>query len=145
MKRALLMIGAIGCLTGLASAQTCPPAGARYVIKGFTGNTGVTAKGAPADPKGGCQWRTDDGRDLSWKMGSDVVPTGAAPSTAPPKGPLAVGSVYRCTLPGVGLFTGAYFGIVDGRTYQNFDRKRGSYSYDSASGVLRMTSGPSKA
>jgi hypothetical protein len=42
------------------------------------------------------------------------------------------------------MFTGAYFGIVDGSTYQNFDRKRGSYQYEPSTGVLRMTSGPSK-
>ncbi|MBK7686496.1 MAG: hypothetical protein IPJ25_11210 [Rhodocyclaceae bacterium] len=54
------------------------------------------------------------------------------------------GSVWRCTLPGIGLFTGAYFGIVDASTYRNFDGKRGSYSYDSKTGVLRLTSGFSK-
>lgn len=59
-------------------------------------------------------------------------------------GALQPGRVYTCTLPGIGLFTGAYFCVVDGSTYRNFDGKTGRYSFDPATGVLRMTSGPSK-
>ena len=57
---------------------------------------------------------------------------------------LQPGRVYTCTLPGIGLFTGAFFGIVDGSTYRNFDGKTGRYSFDASTGVLRMTSGSSK-
>ena len=42
------------------------------------------------------------------------------------------------------MFTGAYFGIVDGSTYRNFDGQRGGYTYDSGTGVLKLTSGSSK-
>ncbi|MGB4117881.1 MAG: hypothetical protein WBK51_15180 [Polaromonas sp.] len=57
---------------------------------------------------------------------------------------LQSGRVYTCTEPGFGLFTGAYFGIVDGSSYRNFDGKTGRYSFDASTGVLRMTSGSSK-
>jgi hypothetical protein len=57
---------------------------------------------------------------------------------------LQPGRVYTCTLPGIGLFTGAFFGIVDGTTYRNFDGKTGGYSFDASTGVLRLTSGSSK-
>jgi hypothetical protein len=72
----------------------------------------------------------------AWSMAS------AAPATG--SGALAPGSVYRCTLPGIGLFTGAYFGIVDARTYRNFDGKTGNLQFDPATGVLRLTTGPGK-
>lgn len=140
-------------LAGHASAQDCPAAGARYTIKGFTGDTGVTATGGKADRTYGCKWQTDDGRELWWKTGADVVPRAAGgqgaaqPVAASPAAAggaaLAAGSVYECTLPGVGMFTGAYFGIVDGSTYRNIDGKQGRYSFDAASGVLRLTSGSS--
>ena len=42
------------------------------------------------------------------------------------------------------MFTGAYFGIVDSKTYRNYDGKRGNYSYDAATGTLRLISGPSE-
>ncbi|GEM_PF-1845607 len=129
-----------------ASHAACPPAGAEYVIKGFTGDTRVTARGTPPDKRGGCFWRTEDGRDLWWNMGSDVKPAPPRPAgySETGKGALRPGSVYRCTLPGIGMFTGAYFGIVDGSTYRNFDGKRGSYTFDQRTGMLRLVSGSSK-
>ena len=135
-----------------APAQTCPPAGARYTIKGFTGDTQVTATGTPHHPQWGCKWNTEDNRELWWKMGGDVVPSGKAPApvaaaaakTGSTGTALEHGRVYTCTLPGIGMFTGAYFGIVNGSTYRNFDGKTGRYSFDPATGVLRMTSGSSK-
>jgi len=132
-----------------AAAQgACPPAGAAYTIKGFTGSTEVTSTGR-THPRDGCLWKTEDGRDLWWRMGDDVRPRAAPRPGATAKaggggGNLAPGSVYRCTLPGIGMFTGAYFGIVDGKTYRNFDGKRGNYSYDATTGTLRLISGPSK-
>lgn len=68
----------------------------------------------------------------------------AAPSLGKPGSAMQPGRVYTCTLPGVGLFTGGYFGIVNGSTYRNFDGKTGRYSFDASTGVLRMTSGSSK-
>ena len=137
-------------LSGAVPAQaTCPPAGSAYTIKGFTGDTHVTAAGATPQRRDGCLWKTEDGRDLWWRMGDDVRP---APRSRPARTgrgwrwyrPLAPGSVYRCTLPGIGMFTGAYFGIVDSKTYRNFDGKRGNYSYDAATGTLRLISAPSR-
>ena len=52
--------------------------------------------------------------------------------------------VYECTLPGIGIFHGAFFGLVDGKTYRNFDGKRGVYTYDASSKRLALTSGSSK-
>lgn len=140
-------IGAVAFAAALPpSHAACPPAGAEYVIKGFTGDTRVTARGTPPDRKGGCFWKTEDGRDLWWNMGSDVQPAPPRPAgySATGHGALVPGSVYRCTLPGIGMFTGAYFGIVDGSTYRNFDGKRGSYTFDQRTGVLRLVSGSSK-
>lgn len=138
-------------LSGAVPAQaTCPPAGSAYTIKGFTGDTHVTAAGATPQRRDGCLWKTEDGRDLWWRMGDDVRPRAAVKTGPAPvaggggTGPLAPGSVYRCTLPGIGMFTGAYFGIVDSKTYRNFDGKRGNYSYDAATGTLRLISGPSQ-
>jgi hypothetical protein len=139
-------------LSTSASAQTCPPAGTAYVIKGFTMETPVTATGEPVDPKWGCRWKTEDNRDLWWKMGNDVIPAKRSQALPPPSPPsagksgatLQPGRVYTCTLPGIGMFTGAYFGIVDGTTYRNFDGKTGRYQFDASTGVLRMTSGSSK-
>lgn len=133
-------------------AQACPPAGARYVIKGFTGDTAVTSAGTAQNPKQRCQWTTEDGRELWWRMGEDVVPSGkaAAPSAPAPAlagkegAALEHGRVYTCTLPGIGMFTGAYFGIVNDNTYRNFDGKTGRYSFDPATNVLRLTTGSSK-
>lgn len=34
------------------------------------------------------------------------------------------------------------FGLLDARTYANFDGKTGRYSYDLASGLLTLTDGP---
>jgi hypothetical protein len=139
-------------LSSVANAQTCPPAGAAFVIKGFASNMNVTSQGG-APEKGRCKFFTEWNADLWWAMGSDVVPAGggkkanapaATATTSAPLAKLESGQVYRCTLPGIGLFHGAYFGIVNGSTYRNFDGKRGSYSYDASTGVLRMTSGPSK-
>lgn len=135
-----------------AQAQSCPAAGARYVIKGFTGDTQVVATGAPFDNKRGCKWSFDEKGVIWWFMGSDVLPSGgaAAPAVAAtglaskPGAALQPGRVYTCTLPGIGLFTGAFFGIVDSSTYRNFDRKTGRYSFDASTGVLRLTSGSSK-
>jgi hypothetical protein len=151
----LLRLGIIGwiVLTPLAvQAQSCPAAGARYVIKGFTGDTQVVAAGAPFDKKKGCKWNFDEKGVIWWFMGADVLPSGGA--GAPAVGAASVaskhdaalqpGRVYTCTLPGIGLFTGAFFGIVDSNTYRNFDRKTGRYSFDASTGVLRMTSGSSK-
>ena len=144
-----------------AQAAECPAAGARYVIKGFTMETKVTASGEALDPKWGCKWMTEDGRELWWDMGDDVVALGAArPATSPNGRPmgtkmgsapaasagggnLVAGSVYTCTLPGVGMFTGAYFGIVDGSTYRDFDGRQGRYEFDAGTGILRLTSGSS--
>jgi hypothetical protein len=135
-----------------ASAQNCPPAGASYVIKGFTGDTRVTATGAAFHAKRGCKWNTEDGRELWWKMGQDVVvaakgqpakPAAANDQAAGKGASLVPGRVYTCNLPGIGLFTGAYFGIVNASTYRNFDGKTGRYSFDPSTGVLRMTSGSS--
>ncbi len=134
-----------------AAAQNCPQAGASYVIKGFTGDTRVKASGAGFDAKWGCKWNTEDGRELWWKMGQDVVAVQGQPAKASgtndragDKGaPLVPGRVYTCNLPGTGLFTGAYFGIVSASTYRNFDGKTGRYSFDPLTGVLRMTSGSS--
>lgn len=153
MTLAQLLIASSLALTCLVShAQNCPAAGSRYVIKGFTGDTQVTATGAALDPKWGCKWTTEDNRELWWKMGADVVPAGGAgakpaqanAATGSSAGPLQPGRVYTCTLPGIGMFTGAYFGIVDRNTYRNFDGKTGRYSFDAATGILRMTSGSSK-
>jgi hypothetical protein len=139
--------------TSLCShAQSCPTAGERFVIKGFTMETPVTATGAAFDNKWGCKWNTEDNRELWWKIGADVVPAGGASSKPAPAnaasgasaGPLPPGRVYTCTLPGIGMFTGSYFGIVDRNTYRNFDGKTGRYSFDAATGILRMTSGSSK-
>ncbi len=134
-----------------ASAQNCPPAGASYVIKGFTGDTRVTATGTAFHAKWGCKWNTEDGRELWWKMGQDVVaakgqpakPAEANDQSAGKGASLVPGRVYTCNLPGIGLFTGAYFGIVNASTYRNFDGKTGRYSFDASTGVLRMTSGSS--
>ena len=139
-------------LSTSASAQTCPPAGAAYIIKGFTMETPVTATGEPIDKKGNCRWNTENNRELWWKMGADVVPAGGASSKSAPAntasgasaGPLQLGRVYTCTLPGIAMFTGAYFGIVDRNTYRNFDGKTGRYSFNASTGILRMTSGSSK-
>jgi hypothetical protein len=144
-------IATVALFVGSAYADVCPPAGERYTIKGFTGNTEVVAKGVPYTRKLGCSWKTLDGRDLQWDMGPDVVraaPLAAAPAQANAKSgawsaPTA-GQVYRCTLPGIGMFTGAYFGIVDGTTYRNYDGKTGRYTFDAASGVLRLNSGASR-
>ena len=147
MTLAKLLTASCIAATSLASqAQSCPAAGSRYVIKGFTGDTPVTATGAALDPKWGCKWNTEDNRDLWWKMGADVVPAGGASSkpasanaaSGASGGPLQPGRVYTCTLPGIGMFTGAYFGIVDRNTYRDVNSKRGSYQYDSQSGVLRL-------
>ena len=153
MTLAKLLTASCIAATSLASqAQSCPAAGSRYLIKGFTGDTPVTATGAALDPKWGCKWNTEDNRDLWWKMGADVVPAGGASSkpasanaaSGASAGPLQPGRVYTCTLPGIGMFTGAYFGIVDRNTYRDVNSKRGSYQYDSQSGVLRLISGPGK-
>ena len=153
MTLAKLLTASCLALTSLASqAQSCPPAGARYVIKGFTMKTQVTATGAAFDPKRGCKWNTEDNRELWWMMGSDVLPAGASGVKSAPAnaasgsagGSLKSGRVYTCTLPGIGMFTGAYFGIVDSNTYRNFDGKTGRYSFDPSTGILRMTSGSSK-
>ncbi|MBL8309256.1 MAG: hypothetical protein JNL19_02430 [Burkholderiales bacterium] len=143
--RGLTLAAVVGTLASVAEAA-CPPAGAEYVIKGFAGDTRVTAKGSAPDRRGACFWRTEDGRDLWWNMGGDVKPAPPRPAgySATGSGALVPGSVYRCSLPGIGLFTGAYFGIVDGSTYRNVDGKRGSYTFDSRTGVLRLVSGPGK-
>lgn len=137
--------GAIAAALSTAYAA-CPPAGADYVIKGFTGDTRVTSKGSTPDKRGACFWRTEDGRDLWWNMGDDVKPAPPRPVgySATGSGGLVPGSVYRCTLPGIGMFTGAYFGIVDGNTYRNYDGKRGGYTFDARTGVLRLVSGPGR-
>jgi hypothetical protein len=144
---ALLFFILFGVVTS-ASAQTCPPAGAAYIIKGFTMETPVTATGEPVDPKWGCKWKTEDNRDLWWKMGEDVIPAKRSPPSPASAGKsgeaLQPGRVYTCTLPGIGMFTGAYFGIIDSSTYRDFDGKTGRYSFDASTGVLRMTSGSSK-
>lgn len=134
-----------------AYAQDCPPAGGKFIIKGFTGETGVTATGAAKDPRYGCKWQTDDGRELWWDMGEEVVANqaskpsvGKAPLGSTVGGPLSTGSVYECTLPGIGMFTGAYFGIINSNTYRDFDGRRGNYRYDASTGILRLTSGSSK-
>lgn len=132
-------------------AQNCPQAGTNYVIKGFTGDTRVTATGTAFHAKWGCKWNTEDGRELWWKMGQDVVAAQGHPAKTAVANPgagtknasLVPGRVYTCNLPGIGLFTGAYFGIVNASTYRNFDGKTGRYSFDASSGVLRMTSGSS--
>ena len=142
-----------------AQAEDCPAAGARYVIKGFTMETNVTSAGGAVDPKWGCKWLTEDGRELWWDLGEDVVAlTAGRPAAAGgrPMGTkmggtpsaaggdkLAAGSVYTCTLPGVGMFTGAYFGIVDASTYRDFDGRRGQYEFDAGTGILRLTTGSS--
>ena len=108
----LIKLLTVCCLaiTSLSShAQSCPTAGARFVIKGFTMETPVTATGEPIDKKGSCRWKTEDNRDLWWKMGADVVPAGGASSKSAPAnaapmasgGPLQPGRVYTCTLPGI--------------------------------------------
>ncbi|MBK8284085.1 MAG: hypothetical protein IPK97_04005 [Ahniella sp.] len=150
-----------GTLFGqVAQAEECPAEGARYVIKGFTMETKVTASGEALHPKWGCKWMTEDGRELWWDMGEDVVAVTAGRPASPggrPKGTkmggarsaagggdhLAAGSVYTCTLPGVGMFTGAYFGIVDDSTYRDFDGRRGQYEFDVGTGILRLTTGSS--
>lgn len=126
--------------------RAAPPAGAEYIIHGFTGDTRVTSRGVSSENGRSCFWKTEDGRDLWWRMGEDVKPAPARRVTHSPtgSGPLAPGSVYRCSLPGIGLFTGAYFGIVDSKTYRNFDGKTGAYRFDPGSGVLQLTTGPSK-
>lgn len=145
----LALLASATISTDAAAQAACPPAGAAYTIKGFTGNTEVTSTGR-THPRDGCLWKTEDGRDLWWRMGDDVRPRAAAkPGPSPVAGgggtgPLKPGSVYRCTLPGIGMFTGAYFGIVDSKTYRNYDGKRGNYSYDAATGTLRLISGPSR-
>jgi hypothetical protein len=153
MTLAKLLTASCLALTSLSSqAQSCPAAGARYVIKGFTMETPVTATGGVYDKKSGCKWNTEDNRELWWKMGADVVPAGGGSAKSAPTnvasgtagGPLQPGRVYTCTLPGIGMFTGAYFGIVDRNTYRNFDGKTGRYSFDTSTGILRMTSGSSK-
>ena len=70
-----------------------------------------------------------------------VAVNGAAQAPSPTE--LVLG-VYECTLPGIGIFHGAFFGLVDGKTYRNFDGKRGAYTYDVASKRLTLTSGSSK-
>ena len=70
------------------------------MLKGFTSEWQMTSKGGERDRRGYCLWRTDDGRDLWWGTGSDVVPASAAaksdkaakPNNAP-GGPLPNGSV----------------------------------------------------
>lgn len=137
-----------------AAGAACPAAGERFIIKGFTGDTPVTAAGGEPDARwGSCKFLVEDSdRELWWSMGEDVVPaapasaSGAAmPSTpAGEGGAPAPGNVYECTLPGIGLFTGAYFGIVDASTYRNYDGHTGSYEFDAASGVLHLTTGSSR-
>lgn len=142
--------------SGAANAEDCPAAGARYRIKGFSGDTGVTATGGTADRTYGCKWITDDGRELWWKLGADVVPADAAATTgaandaaaevvlpAASGGVLAAGNVYECTLPGIGAFTGAYFGIIDEATYRAIDGGQGRYQFDATGGELQLLSGPS--
>jgi hypothetical protein len=147
---AMVFVGFLGLMPVLTLAQGCPPAGAKFVIKGSASSFNVTSSGQ-SDPKRGCKFLTEWNGDLWWAMGPDVVPVTAsrgAVATPVVEGGSgtrpAAGSVFRCTLPGIGLFTGAYFGIVNDSTYRNFDGKTGNYIFDPRSGVLRMTSGPSK-
>lgn len=146
----IVLAGCFGLAPGLTWAQACPPAGAKYVIKGSASSFNVTSSGQ-ADAKRGCKFITEWNGDLWWAMGPDVVPASAAggsPAASVAKGGTGVapaaGSVFTCTLPGIGMFTGAYFGVVNASTYRNFDGKTGSFSFDAMSGLLRMTSGPSK-
>lgn len=140
------------CLTltyGGCFAGACPPSGARFIIKGFTGDTPVSATGGQSGPRGQCKFLVEGGgyRELWWVPGADVVPAVDVP---PRQGrgvkagaALAAGAVYECTLPGVGMFTAAYFGIVDGSTYRDFDGRRGRYAFDASTGVLHLVSGSS--
>lgn len=155
----LPLIG-MAMFAGQALAASCPTAGERYVIKGFTGDTPVKATGGELDPKWGCRFLVEDSSRELWWNPADIVPAAAAkaaaskPATRPAsqsspgpgnsgKAP-AIGSVWECTLPGIGLFTGAYFGIVDGSTYRDFDGRTGRYTFDAGTGVLRLTTGSSR-
>lgn len=138
-------------LASQAVAASCPVAGQAFIIKGFTGDTAVRATGGEVDPKWGCKFQVEDSdRELWWQLGADVVPVAGkstqAPAVAASDGgeAPAPGSVFECTLPGVGQFTGAYFGIVDANTYRDFDARTGQYDYDPRTGVLRLLTGSSK-
>lgn len=58
--------------------------------------------------------------------------------------------VYGCYEPHLGARPGlmtfqvaptVMFGLIDGTTYSDYDGKRGTYAYDSGTGVLTMTNG----
>lgn len=145
----VLIIGALAAQAAVAAK--CPAAGQAFVIKGFTGDTAVRATGGEIDPRWGCKFQVEDSdRELWWTLGDDVVPASAQSTrvvaevaTSGGEAP-APGSVFECTLPGVGQFTGAYFGIIDAKTYRDFDARTGEYDYDSRTGVLRLLTGSSK-
>jgi hypothetical protein len=154
MKHAEWMLLGAAMFAGQALAASCPAEGERYVVKGFTGDTPVKATGGEVDPKWGCRFLVEDSDRELWWDPAEVVPAGGTAATAATTSTdasgagggetPAIGSVWECTLPGIGLFTGAYFGIVDGSTYRDFDGRTGNYEFDPGTGVLRLTSGSSR-
>jgi hypothetical protein len=100
---------------------------------------------AGPDAAGRCAVRRATG-ETAWLHPSGFTLVGAA--AAPAWGAPLVG-VYACAAPiTIGGYVqaspqaGAMFGLLDGKTYRHFDGGRGHYSYDAASRVLTMTSGP---
>jgi hypothetical protein len=118
------------------------PAGqtAQYKIVLTTYNNPILAG---PDAAGRCQVRTEQGR-LQWMHTDEFQLVSSASAEGKSLGVLPVGSVWRCTLPGIGMFSGANFGVVNGNTYRDVNGKQGSYQYDANTGVLRLTSGPGK-
>ena len=66
-----------------------------------------------------------------------VLAQAQQPSTQPMPPPVGV---YSC-FGQYGIAPPMTFGLLDAETYADFDGKTGSYIYDSASGVLTLTTG----
>lgn len=161
-KSSLLMAGLLAAAT-TASAQSCPPAGARYISDNFVARVEIVSLGtAQKHPTLGCEWRrVSDGQQIWLNLGATVTPmapakggakaagvgerpAGGAPGAqaAQAAGPLTRG-VYECDGPG-GVMTGPMFGLVDDRRYRDFDGGTGSWQFEADSATLVMTSGPLK-
>jgi len=167
-----LMVTLLLAAAGPALATTCPPKGARYVADNFVRRDEIVSLGSAHNPTLGCQWlRVTDNQEIWLNLGATVTPLAGAtppaaarpatptPATAP-SGTAPSGSasgaiergVYACDMGfmsgGVVMAlpqTGAMFGIVDDRTYRDFNGGTGAYRYEAATSELVMTSGPLRA
>lgn len=159
-----LIVTFLVAAAGPALATACPPSGARYVADNFVRRDEIVSLGSEHNPTLGCKWlRVTDRQEIWLNLGATVTPLAdAAPGTAKP-GTATPGAATPAATPAGGIDRGVYacdmgfmsggvvmalpqtgpmFGIVDERTYRDFNGGTGAYRYEAAPAELVMTSGP---